>query len=129
MATIWFGFAAFTGRALLSGATVLLALAAALAGTVMARGAWDLPPFRGYSGTFIVVGDFSTQGAAVPMRNAVGPPGAVYAQGEYVTVECKTHGSDHPKDVWYRLKAPHVYIPETDLVASIADPPGVPPWC
>ena len=55
-AALWFGFAAFRKMDLLAPTTLFIGLVAAVAGSLLARGAWDVRPFRAYKGAFIVIG-------------------------------------------------------------------------
>jgi hypothetical protein len=127
-AAMSFGGLAFRGYDLGSAKVLLGGLAVTGILALAARGAWDLRPFAGYAGEFVVV-DFVVFPGVVPMEDAIGPDGLSYSKGHIVIVDCKTHGIKAPREVWYRVKGEHVFLNSSSVAASCADPPGTPPDC
>ncbi|MDP1859240.1 MAG: hypothetical protein Q8K82_11235 [Gemmatimonadaceae bacterium] len=129
-AALWFGFAAFRKKDLIAPTTLFIGLVAAVAGSLMARGAWEVRPFRAYEGEFIVVGGPVVVGSVAPQQDTEGSLKFNWEAGDSVTVECVTNDLKRPDKRWYRVRSePKVFLSESQLIPSIAEPPGDPPNC
>lgn len=82
-----------------------------------------------YYGDFVVVEGYAIPGRAYPLKTSVGPSFAIFSQGDFVTVVCKTPDVERPTKIWYLLEEPAVYLPSENLVESNSNPPGAPPDC
>lgn len=125
----WSGIVAFFRVRLLTSLSVGLVLVVVVPFvTIGVREVFRSDPYRG---AFIVRGASPVViGSIAPQEDTEGSMNVNWAPGDTVTVECVTEDLERSSRHWYRVSGkPKVFLFETQLMPSVAEPPGNPPDC